>query len=114
MADITITLKSNIPALVAQLAGVVEASQKEQARQVQVLAQHACPVVTGKLRDSAYNTTDATPSTITSEVGFTAPYAPYIEANKHYLRNAYMNKEQSIVADVGDKINKLIGRVANV
>ncbi len=114
MADITITLKSNIPQLIQQLAGAVEASQKEQARQVQALAQHTCPVVTGHLRDSAFNTTEATTTIITSEVGFTAPYAPIVESRKHYLRDAYMNKEQSIVADVGDKIDKLVGRVANV
>jgi S-adenosylmethionine synthetase len=114
MADINITLKSNIPQLISLLDDMIKQEQEHQVAGLLTEAQAQCPVVTGKLRSSGYKKTSSTNTEITSEVGFTAEYANKVEADKHFLRKSYLLKEQPIVDGIKNKIRELIGRVSNV
>lgn len=70
------------PELLAKLRGLEQKTADQvaevvagQAQQVLTQSQALCPVDTGALRDSAYVTVQASGSTVTAQIGYSAPHA---------------------------------------
>lgn len=96
--NINVTLTSLIPQYIQQLEAAVKQEIEHQTKELLEDAQAVCPVQTGHLRDSGYSGTVVPEyGIVQGTVGFTAEYAPRIEARKHFLYGSYTRRELEIV-----------------
>lgn len=93
---------NNIENLIKSLENDIEDLVQETVIDIFVDSQVNCPVESGTLKGSG--------SYDKNSVQYNAPYAPYVEMEKQFLRNAYLDNtndlQQKVTKTVKDAINK--------
>lgn len=106
--DVNVKVESKIPEYIAALEQAVKEEMESQIRMLLLSAQAECPVDTGKLKKSGKHEIKMPEKGIVQgEVSFSAPYAPKVEAKRHFLYNSYIRSERTIIEAISDRISKL-------